>query len=59
VLDGKIPFLKMQNWDHAAALMHHFRENVAQMEDYRRAILVSWAKYKMELKEKVRVWLTV
>jgi GR25 family glycosyltransferase involved in LPS biosynthesis len=59
VLDGKIPFLKMQNWEHAAALMHHFRENIEQMEDYRRAILVSWAKYKMELKEKVRIWLTV
>jgi len=54
---NEIPFLKLTSWDYAAALLHHFQQNPEQMEKYRATILVSWAKYKIGLKEKVRQWL--
>ena len=57
LFEGKMPFLKLDSWMHAAALMQHFETNKEQMENYRRSILISWANYKMGLKEKVRVWL--
>ena len=56
IFNNEIPFLKLQNWEHAAALLQHFQKNLEQMEQYRTAVLISWAKYKMGLKEKVRVW---
>ena len=57
LFEGKMPFLKLDSWMHAAALMQHFETNKEQMENYRRSILISWANYKMGLKEKVRLWL--
>jgi GR25 family glycosyltransferase involved in LPS biosynthesis len=55
--NNEIPFLKLQGWEHAAGIMDYFSKNVEQMEQYRMAILISWAKYKAGLKERVRVWL--
>ena len=52
-----LPFLKLETWEHAAALMQHFQKNPEQMEQYRSLILCSWANYKAQLKEKVRAWL--
>jgi GR25 family glycosyltransferase involved in LPS biosynthesis len=49
--------LKTTGVEHAAGIMDYFSKNVEQMEQYRMAILISWAKYKAELKERVRVWL--
>ena len=57
IFEGKLPFLELESWMHAAALMQHFENNKEQMEKYRLSILISWTKYKMELKEKVRLWL--
>ena len=56
LFNNEMPFLKLQNWEHAAALLQHFEKNQEQMEQYRNAVLISWAKYKMGLKEKVREW---
>ena len=56
IFDKQIPFLKLESWMHVAALMGHFMSNKEQLEHYRMAILVSWAKYKMGLKEKIRMW---
>jgi GR25 family glycosyltransferase involved in LPS biosynthesis len=55
-LEGKLPLLNLESWNHAAALMQHFMQNKEQLEQYRIAVLVSWTKLKMELKEKVRQW---
>ena len=55
-LEGKLPLLKLESWGHAAALMQHFMQNKEQLEQYRLAVLISWTKYKMDLKEKVRQW---
>ena len=57
-MEGKLPLLKLESWGHAAALMQQFMQDKAQLEKYRFAVLVSWAKYKMDLKEKVRQWFT-
>jgi biotin-(acetyl-CoA carboxylase) ligase len=55
--NNEIPFLKLQGWEHVAGIMDYFSKNVEQMEQYRMAILISWAKYKAGLKERVRLWL--
>jgi len=55
-LEGKLPLLKLESWGHAAALMQHFMQNKEQLEQYRLAVLISWTKYKMDLKERVRQW---
>ena len=57
LFNGQIPFLKIDSWMHAAALMQHFQTNKEQLEEYRKSILISWTRYKMGLKERVRVWL--
>jgi hypothetical protein len=57
-MEGKLPLLKCESWGHAAALMQHFMNNKQQLEQYRLAILISWTKYKMDLKERVRQWST-
>ena len=57
-IEGKLPLLKLESWGHAAALMQQFMQDKEQLEKYRFAVLVSWAKYKMDLKEKVRQWAT-
>ena len=54
-----MPFLKLETWEHAAALMYHFQKNPEQMEQYRNLILHSWANYKGQLKEKIRQWLFI
>lgn len=57
IFNNEIPFLKLQGWEHAAGIMDYFSKNLEQMEQYRMAILISWAKYKAGLKERVRMWL--
>jgi hypothetical protein len=57
IFNNEIPFLKLQGWEHAAGIMDYFSKNLEQMEKYRMAILISWAKYKVGLKERVRLWL--
>jgi GR25 family glycosyltransferase involved in LPS biosynthesis len=54
---NEIPFLKIDSWEQASALMHHLINDKEQMEQYRKTLLISWAKYKMGLKERVRFWL--
>ena len=58
LFNGQMPFLKLDSWMHAAALMQHFQTNKEQLEEYRKSILISWTRYKMGLKERVRVWLS-
>ncbi len=55
--NGFLPFLNLQSWDHVAALMVHMTQNPELMENYRKAVLIGWSRYKMELKERVRKWL--
>jgi hypothetical protein len=57
IFNNEIPFLKIDSWEQAASLMHHLLNDKEQMEQYRKTLLMTWAKYKMGLKEKVRVWL--
>jgi len=57
LFNGQMPFLKIDSWMHAAALIQHFQTNNEQLENYRKAVLISWSRYKMGLKERVRVWL--
>jgi hypothetical protein len=57
IFKNQIPFLKLENWGHAAALLQHFSKNPEQMEQYRNAILVSWANYKRSLKETIRAFM--
>jgi hypothetical protein len=59
ILEGVIPFVQLNNWEHAAALMHHFIHNPEEMDSYRKTILLTWTKYKMDLKERVRKWITI
>ena len=54
---SSIPFLKLQSWDHAAALMQHFQNNAEQLEEYRNLLLTSWTNYKVQLKDKINSWL--
>ena len=56
LLHGEVPFLKLESWGHAAGLLQHFQQNPEQMESYRRNVLMGWAKFKMGLKERVRMW---
>jgi GR25 family glycosyltransferase involved in LPS biosynthesis len=58
IFGEQLPFFKVATWDYAASLMQHFHENPELMENYRNAILVAWGKFKMALKEKVRVWIS-
>ena len=58
LFNNEVPFLKLPEWNDVAGILHHFKENPEQMDKYRKAILISWAKYKMGLKERVRLWLT-
>jgi GR25 family glycosyltransferase involved in LPS biosynthesis len=58
VFNNEIPFLKLPSWEYTVGLLHHFQENVEQMEKYRTNILIAWAKYKIGLKERVRKWLS-
>ena len=58
LLHGEVPFLKLESWGHAAGLLQHFQQNPEQMESYRRNVLMGWAKFKMGLKERVRMWST-
>jgi len=57
IFNNEIPFLKIDSWEQAAGLMQHLLNDKEQMEQYRKTVLMTWAKYKMGLKEKVRVWL--
>ena len=57
IFNNEVPFLKIDSWEQAAALMHHLLNDKEQMEQYRKTLLMTWAKYKMGLKEKVRQWL--
>jgi len=57
IFNNDIPFLKIETWDQAAGLMLHFSNDKEQMEQYRRTLLMTWSKYKMGLKERVRLWL--
>ena len=57
IFNNEVPFLKIDSWEQAAALMHHLLNDKGQMEQYRKTLLITWAKYKMGLKEKVRSWL--
>jgi len=57
IFNNEIPFLKIDNWDQATAIMHHLLNDKEQMEQYRKTLLMTWAKYKMGLKEKMRQWL--
>ena len=59
VFNSEIPFLKLPSWEYTAGLLQHFQQNVDQMEKYRASILISWAKYKMGLKERVRKWISI
>jgi hypothetical protein len=54
---GVIPFLKLQGWEHVAAVIQHLLKNPEQMEQYRGALLTSWVRYKAGLKERVKHWL--
>lgn len=54
---GIMPFFDLPSWEHATGLMAHLLQNPEMMEQYRKAILVGWAKFKISLKEKVRAWL--
>ena len=58
IFNGEIPFLKLQGWEHVAALIQHLVKNPEQMEQYRGALLTSWTRYKAGLKERVKQWLT-
>lgn len=51
--EGSIPFITIQSWDHAAALMQHLTSNPPVMEQYRKAILHTWSQFIQRLKEKV------
>ena len=51
--EGSIPFITIQSWEHAAALMQHLTSNPPVMEQYRKAILHSWSQYLQRLKDKV------
>jgi len=57
IFNNEIPFLKIYGWEQAVPLMQHLLNDKEQMEQYRKTLLMTWAKYKMGLKEKVRVWL--
>jgi hypothetical protein len=57
IFNNEIPFLKIDSWEQATSLMHHLLNDKGQMEQYRKTLLMSWAKYKMSLKERVRLWL--
>jgi hypothetical protein len=56
--NGGMELLNLQSWSQAAGLMQHFQANPEQMEQYRRAVLLSWANFKKTLKAKVKAWLT-
>ena len=58
LFNNEIPFLKIPNWEYAARLLQFFQENSEQMEQCRTMILVAWAKYKSELKTRVRDWIS-
>jgi GR25 family glycosyltransferase involved in LPS biosynthesis len=51
--EGSIPFITIQSWEHAAALMQHLTSNPPVMEQYRKAILHTWSQFIQRLKEKV------
>jgi len=57
IFNGEIPFLKLQGWEHVAAVIQHLLKNSEQMEQYRGALLTSWVRYKAGLKERVKQWL--
>jgi hypothetical protein len=57
IFNNEIPFLKIESWTQAAALMQHLLNDKQQMEQYRKTLLMTWAKYKMGLKERVKAWL--
>ena len=57
VFHNELPLIKLEGWNHVAALMQHFQKNPEQMEQYRMTLLIAWAKYKATLKEGVRNWL--
>ena len=57
IFNNEMPFLKIDSWEQAAVLMNHLLRDKEQMEQYRKTLLMTWAKYKMGLKEKVRTWL--
>jgi GR25 family glycosyltransferase involved in LPS biosynthesis len=57
IFNNEVPFLKIDTWEQAAGLMHHLLNDKEQMEQYRKTLLMTWAKYKMGLKERVRQWL--
>jgi hypothetical protein len=57
VFNDELEIISLQSWEHAAALMMHFQKNPEQMEQYRKAVLISWANYKKNLKAKLATWL--
>ena len=50
---GMLPFIKIDHWEHAAALMQHLIENKTILEQYRKAILFGWSEFLKVLKQKV------
>lgn len=57
IFNNEIPFIKLESWAQAAALMQQLLNDKQQMEHYRKTLLMTWAKYKMGLKERVKTWL--
>jgi hypothetical protein len=51
--EGILPFINIQSWEHAAALMQHLTSNPHVMDQYRRAIFHNWVQFFQKLREKV------
>jgi len=51
--EGILPFINIQSWEHAAALMQHLTSNPHVMDQYRRAIFHNWVQFFTKLREKV------
>jgi GR25 family glycosyltransferase involved in LPS biosynthesis len=52
-LKAKLPLLNIESWNRAAAYLRHFEANEAHASKYRDGVLAAWAKWKVELKERL------
>ena len=52
----KFPFIIVEGWQYVPGILTELMKNPEQMNQYRMSLLMWWASYKMELKERVRVW---